>query len=64
MSVSDNIKVGDIVDVDFIASTSLVNQTVVYIPVATGDCWILKSQCGEISAVQLFEIMRKKEVKA
>ena len=54
------INIGDIVSVDFVASMSLVDCTVIAAPQATGDSWILKEKNGHIVYVQMFERMDKK----
>ena len=55
----EHIAVGDRVSVDFTASVSLVNCTVLSTPSATGDSWILKQYDGRVVYVQLFERMDK-----
>jgi hypothetical protein len=59
MNWDDRINIGDKVSVDFVASGSLFRCTVLSIPQATGDSWILKDENGKIVYVQMFERMNK-----
>lgn len=53
----DRIEVGDTVVVQFVSGASIYGAEVLYIPVATGDSWILLGPTGVITYVQMFERM-------
>jgi hypothetical protein len=61
MIENSRINVGDVVEVYFGVADALFDVTVLSIPSATGDCWILKNnETNTIHYVQQFEVMTKK----
>ena len=63
MSEEDTINIGDKVNIFFGCADAIFNAEVLYRPVATGDCWRLKTMgiamTPEIHYVQQFERMDK-----
>jgi len=53
----NQIEVGDVVDVYFENVPNEFGMTVLYIPQATGDSWILRRPDGTIVEVQMFSKM-------
>jgi len=63
MSDPDKIEVGDLVTVDF-PDAKMSNATVLYIPVATGDSWHIRTKTGTLFYVQQFETIELLSKKA
>ena len=55
----DTLSVGDVVDIYFENCKSIFDVTIIYVPVATGDCWHVRTKFGKIIYVQNFSYMEK-----
>ena len=55
--MEDRIFPGCHVDIYFVAADAEFDVEVLYVPVATGDSWVIKRKDGMIINVQLFEKM-------